>query len=189
VSRSLTNASSPAIGDYAIIGDCRSAALISRSGSVDWLCWPRFDSPSAFGALLDHSKGGHFAIRPAGGFTSERRYLGSTNVLETTFRTETGEMRLIDLMPVAAEGEKRHRLWPARQLLRVVECLDGHVEVEAHCEPRPDYGRSVPKLRDRGPLGIFYEHRASALVLRSEIPLTVSADSGSASGITRLHRW
>src|SRR3712207_9071189 len=70
----------PPIGDYAAIGDCRSAALISRDGSLDWLCWPRFDSPSLFAALLDSDKGGRFAIRPVGSFSSERRYVGDTNI-------------------------------------------------------------------------------------------------------------
>src|SRR5215207_6559093 len=106
------------IHDYAVIGDCRSAALISRSGSVDWLCWPRFDSPSIFGALLDNERGGCFAVRPAGRYAVERGYVGPTNVLETTFRTDAGVMRITDLMPVAAEHEKRRHLQPARQLLR-----------------------------------------------------------------------
>ena len=69
----------PDIGDYAIIGDCRSAAPISRAGSIDWLCWPRIDSPSLFGAMLDLEKGGRFAICPTGEFSAPRRYIGDTN--------------------------------------------------------------------------------------------------------------
>jgi GH15 family glucan-1,4-alpha-glucosidase len=172
----------PSIGDYAIVGDCRSAALISRGGSVDWLCWPRFDSPSLFGALLDPMKGGHFAVRPVGRFAAERRYLGDTNVLETTFRTSTGALRLTDLMPVSSETNKRRELWPQHHLLRAVECLAGEVEVELVCDPRPDYARTTPRLRDRGRLGLYYEHRDTVLVLRSDLPLVLSADGSGARG-------
>src|SRR5690349_15110424 len=138
------------IGDYAIIGDCRSAALISREGSIDWLCWPRFDSPSLFGAILDADKGGCFAVRPVDPFTAERRYVGDTNVLETTFRTATGVVRLLDLMPVASEEEKRRELWPQHQILRRIECVEGEVTIEIVCDPRPNYARTVPRLTDRG---------------------------------------
>src|SRR3990172_6016753 len=107
----------PLIGDYAIIGDCRSAALVARDGSLDWLCLPRFDSPSLFAALLDRERGGSFTVRPRESFTSVRRYVDDTNVLETTFTTEEGTIRLLDLMPVSSEADKRTDLAPEHELL------------------------------------------------------------------------
>lgn len=172
----------PRIGDYGIIGDCRSVALISRNGSIDWLCWPRFDSPSLFGALLDQDKGGRFAIHPTGQFNATRRYVGDTNVLETTFRTATGSVRLIDFMPVDSEANKRDMLWPAHQILRIVECIEGEVEIEVFCAPRPDYARKKPRLRYRGALGYYFEQRGHAFILRSEIPLMLSADGAEVCG-------
>ena len=109
------------IEDYSVIGDCRSAALVSRDGSVDWLCWPRFDSPSLFGALLDE-RAGCWKIAPAGPFRAERRYLENTNVLQTRFHTDAGSLIVTDLMPVASEGQKRRMLQPEHEILRVVEC-------------------------------------------------------------------
>ena len=175
-----------AISDYAIIGDCRSAALISRAGSIDWLCWPRFDSPSLFGALLDPARGGAFAIRPVGPFASERRYIGDTNVLETTFFSPSGRARLIDFMPVTSEADKRGHLWAAHQVLRVIECFDGQIEMELICTPRPDYARRLPRLRDRGALGIYYEHGGRAFILRSEVPLKLSEDLATVHATFRL---
>jgi GH15 family glucan-1,4-alpha-glucosidase len=160
------------IGDYAIIGDCRSAALISRDGSLDWLCWPRFDSPSLFGALLDPAKGGRFAIRPVGSFSSERRYVDDTNILETTFRASAGVVRITDLMPVCSEDDRRRELWPQNQILRTIECLSGGVELEIVCDPRPDYGRTIPHFEDRRLLGLYYENQDTVLILRSDLPLT-----------------
>lgn len=140
----------PRIGDYAIIGDCRSAGLISRDGSLDWLCFPRFDSPSLFAALLDGERGGRFRIRPAGSFESDRRYLPGTNVLETTFRCSTGTVVLRDLMPVRSEEAKRRSLRPQHEVLREIEGQAGEVELEVVCEPRPGYACTLPALKDRG---------------------------------------
>ncbi len=183
----------PPIGGYGIIGDCRSAALISDDGSVDWLCWPRFDSPSTFAALLDQERGGRFRIGPAGPFTVERRYLPDTNVLETTFSSHAGTIRLTDLMPVAQEAEKRRHLWPDHQLLRVVDCLAGEVEVQLTFEPRPGYAATRPHLRTEGVLGLFYEHGGSVLTLESDFPLDPTQDRAGAHARVRLRagerRW
>ncbi len=179
--------SGPAIDDYAIIGDCRSAALISRWGSIDWLCWPRFDSPSVFGALLDPARGGCFSVRPVGDAEVSRRYLEGTNVLETTFRTPGGVLRLTDLMPVASEAEKRQELLPDREILRRLECTEGEVPVEIVCDPRPEYGRVVPRLRARGALGVWYEHDGQALVLRCDLPAQLSADRAELTVRTTMH--
>lgn len=170
----------PPIEDYAVIGDCRSAALISRSGSIDWLCLPRIDSPAIFSAILDMQRGGRFQIRPTVPFSTSRRYIGESNVLETTFTTETGVLQLVDAMPVASEEEKRRQLWPDHQILRSIECLEGEVEIEISFDPRPDYARTVPKLVNRHQLGIICEHRGYMLNLRSEIPLTIATDQSRA---------
>lgn len=89
------------IEDYAVIGDARTAALVGRDGSVDWLCLPRFDSPACFAALLGDADNGRWLIGPEGEHTSSRRYVEDTPVLETTFETDTGTVRLVDVMPVA----------------------------------------------------------------------------------------
>src|SRR3954453_2700786 len=77
------------VAEYGLLADSNSAALVARDGSIDWLCWPRFDSPSVFARILD-PEAGHWSIRPVGAFTSDRRYLPGTLVLETTFTTDTG---------------------------------------------------------------------------------------------------
>jgi GH15 family glucan-1,4-alpha-glucosidase len=94
------------IQDYAIIGNGRSAALISKHGSLDWLCWPRFDSASIFGAIIDPRIGGRWSIRPLGDSQISRRYVDNTNVLETTFSISSGKIVLTDFMAVTSEKEK-----------------------------------------------------------------------------------
>ncbi len=174
------------IKDYALIGDSGSAALVSRSGSIDWLCWPKFDSPSLFGAILDHRKGGNFRIAPAGAYRVKRRYVADTNVLQTTFVTETGKLRLTDLMPVAGRDVYDEEFWPDHEVLRCVECLEGEVDVDVYCDPRPNYGAKQPRLSDRGPIGFVYTSGADVLVLRSDIPLTLSDGRGCLTGSLRL---
>src|SRR5687767_11585964 len=96
------------IADYGMLADCSSAALVSRGGSIDWLCLPRYDSPAIFARLLD-PHAGHWSIRPAGGFTTERRYLPGSLVLETTFMTASGSVRLIDALAFE-DGQRGHEI-------------------------------------------------------------------------------
>src|ERR1043165_1223029 len=99
------------IQDYAIIGNGRSAGLISKRGSLDWLCWPRFDSPSVFAAVLDSKRGGYWSIHPVQYSEASRRYIENTNILETTFVGVSGQIVLIDFMAITSEENKRQALW------------------------------------------------------------------------------
>ena len=168
-------AASARIGDYAVIGDGRSAALVSQSGSVDWLSWPRFDSPSLFARLLD-ADAGHWRIAPAGASAVERSYLADTNVLETRFRTASGAAVVTDLMPVASEEDKARRLWPEHHLLRLVECTEGEVAIEMEFAARPGYALERPRLRAAGRFGVRIETRDGLLLLRCDGPLDIAGD-------------
>ena len=130
----------PPIADYAAIGDGRTVALVSREGAIEWLCLPHFSAPSVFAALLDRNSGGQFAISPERQYTSARRYIEDTNVLETTLRTSTGIVRVTDFMPMPANAR---RLEPMREVLRIVEGIEGSVAVRVFVDPRPDYGRAA----------------------------------------------
>jgi GH15 family glucan-1,4-alpha-glucosidase len=152
------------IADYAIVGDGRSAALISRAGSLDWLCWPRFDSPSIFAALLDEERGGRFSVAPAAPFRSTRSYLGETNVLQTRFRTASGELALTDFMPVLSRFDSARSLHPGHELVRVARCEGGEVEVEIVFDPRPDYGRRKAVIRSMGKLGLRVDCGGDAIL-------------------------
>jgi GH15 family glucan-1,4-alpha-glucosidase len=184
--RTSESPSYPPIEDYALIGDCRSAGLVSKDGSLDWLCLPRFDSPAVFAALLDAREGGRFRIRPVGEYSSERRYLPDTNVLETTFRCPGGTFVLRDLMSVSSEEDKRASLTPEHEVLREVEGLDGEVEVEILYDPRPDYGLSRPLLERQWDHGLRCEVGAAVLILRSELALEPRGDGRGAGGVIRI---
>jgi GH15 family glucan-1,4-alpha-glucosidase len=148
------------IGDYAVVGDGRTAALIARDGSIDWLCLPDVDSPSVFAAILDAKRGGSFSLHPADPFESDRRYVPGTNVVETTFRTADGSVCVTDAMTLQVPG----RLAPMREVVRKVECLHGDVEVVWTVEPRFDYARreGAVSVRDGR---VFFTHGVHALTL------------------------
>ena len=169
----------PKIQDYAVIGDGRSAALISRGGSIDWLCWPRFDSPSLFAGLLDAQVGGTWRIAPTQPARLERSYIDRTNVLQTKFHIAAGTVALTDFMPACSENEKAKRLWPEHELVRRLECEEGEVEIEAHFDPRPDYGRARIAIRDGGKLGLRIEMGSVLITLRSDIQMALLPDGGA----------
>src|SRR3712207_1251832 len=150
-----------AIAEHGIIGDLQTAALVSTDGSVDWLCLPRFDSPSVFGALLDDERGGRFRIRPAGTeYTSKQMYLPDSAVLVTRFFTADGVGQVLDFMPQAGgTATERHRL------VRVVQCVRGRMDFEAVLAPRFDYGRRPHRIEAN-------EH--GAVFSTDELALTVS---------------
>ena len=171
------------IGAYAIIGDCRTAALVSQDGSIDWLCFPHFSGPSVFAALLDHERGGRFSIRPAGQFRSSRRYRGPTAVLETDFETPTGSARLTDAMPAAEEAGTLH---PLREVLRLIDGTRGEVSFEIHWSPRPDYARADPLIRSRGALGWSCAWSDELFLLQAEVPLAFIPQAGAVVGRIRV---
>jgi len=148
-----TDASEPArprylpIGDYAVIGDGRSIALVSRFGSIDWWCVPRFDSDAVFARILDADLGGTFEIRPAGRFRARRRYLPRTNILETDFTAAGGVVRVVDFMPALTEAQKRTYPIAFREIVRRVRCIEGSVTLDVRIAARPQFGRRTPLVR------------------------------------------
>ncbi len=164
------------IHNYAIIGNGRTAALISNRGSLDWLCWPRFDSASIFGAILDLKSGGHWSIRPVDESEVSRRYIENTNVLETTFVGVSGQVVLTDFMAVTSEENKRRALWPEDELVRQIRCEQGKMEVVVEFSPRLDYGRVAPNIRDVGKFGWRIDTGANVFILRGDIGLEPTPD-------------
>jgi GH15 family glucan-1,4-alpha-glucosidase len=139
----------PPIDDYGLIGNCFTAALINSRGSLDWLCMPCFDSSSVFASILDIERGGSWSIHPTASCRSEHRYLEYTNVLETIFVCDEGRVRLLDFMPVSSEAAGG-TVYPPIAVIRIIEVLDGEVEIESLCQPRPDYGLSFPTFEAQG---------------------------------------
>jgi GH15 family glucan-1,4-alpha-glucosidase len=171
------------IGDYALLSDCRSAALVSRDGSVDWLCFPRFDGSSVFCRLLDPA-GGRFAIRPAGEFQSSRRYVDQTMVLETTFTTPGGTAVLTDALALG-RNERGHALGAGSpgMLLRRLACTGGEIEAELSYAPRPEYGLIYPILAPV-PGGLAARGGADRLLLSTSVSFSV--DGATATAQVRL---
>jgi GH15 family glucan-1,4-alpha-glucosidase len=139
------------IGDYALLGDCHSAALVGRNGSIDWACFPSFDSPALFSRILDANRGGSFGVAPEGRFHSTRQYLEDTNVLVTTFSTPTGVLELTDCMPVRPGLAYDLRAGTPHAILRRLRCLSGEVTARVVVAPRFEYGAFLPLVRLTSP--------------------------------------
>ncbi|HLL05274.1 MAG TPA: glycoside hydrolase family 15 protein [Myxococcaceae bacterium] len=160
------------IDDYALLGDCHSAALVGRDGSIDWACFPRFDSPAVFCRILDMDRGGAFRVSPEGRFQSTRRYLDDTNVLVTTFTTPTGVLEVTDCMPIRPARARSPRLGTRHSLLRRLRCVGGHVLTRVVVAPRFEYGAFVPSIRLTSPLTAELVGGADALWVTATRPLT-----------------
>lgn len=160
------------IGDYALLSDCQSAALVGRDGSVDWLCVPRFDAPAVFARLID-AGAGHWSIRPATDYQVQRQYLPETLVHATTFSTTEGEAVLEDAMALGGSG-RHHALGDdaTHTLLRTVTGLSGEVEFDLEFMPRPEFGLVHPLLRPvEG--GLVAQGGSDVFTLSTPIPLIV----------------
>ncbi len=163
------------ISDYGVIGDMRTLALVGRDGAIDWLCWPHFDSPSLFAAILDENKGGYFKVSPAGTvLKSEQHYLPDTNVLQTTFLCQGGALELLDFMAVGSAG--------ASHLIRLARVTRGQVSLKMVCAPASNYARE-PAQVEVSEKGATFRSGGYSLRLASTHPLTRAGRSIAAVGL------
>lgn len=171
------------LAEYALLSDRHSAALVSRDGSIDWLCMPRFDSPSVFGRLLGQ-EAGHWFIRPVAEAVITRHYVDRTMVLETTFETPEGTVVLRDAL-VTGENNRQHDLGKdaPHVVVRSVTCTGGTVEVDYECAPRPEYGLIHPLL-DEVDGGVRAVGGSDVLMLSSPVALLI--DGSTARSVFRL---
>ncbi|WP_405865955.1 glycoside hydrolase family 15 protein [Streptomyces sp. NBC_00005] len=172
----------PPIGDHGLVGNLQTAALVSSDGVVDWFCAPRFDSPSLFAALLDHDRGGHFAITVEGeDVTTRQLYLADTAVLVTRFLTPGGVGEVVDFMPVdrPETATDRHRL------VRVMRVTRGRVRFTLSCRPRFDYARADHRL-DLRPNSAHFGGPGTDAFLQTAGPVTLERDSDDVRAIVEL---
>jgi GH15 family glucan-1,4-alpha-glucosidase len=149
------------IEDYALIGDCETAALVGKDGSLDWLCLPRFDSDACFAALLGTPDNGRWQLAPVGPAKVQRRYRQGTLILETEFETDHGVATLIDFMPL----RKHHP-----EVVRLVRCDRGRVEMRMELVIRFDYGRTVPWVKRQEDRSLVAFAGPHLLVFRTNVP-------------------
>ncbi|NMR21207.1 glycoside hydrolase family 15 protein [Cellulomonas fimi] len=168
--------------DYALLSDLHTGPLVSRDGSIDWLCLPRFDSPAVFSALLGDADDGRWKLSAVGGEVVERRYLPQTFVLETTWRTPTGTVRVTDFLPPSTNRA---------DLVRRVECLDGTVEVEHDLRLRFSYARATPwtrRLVDRDPPALLSLAGPDGLLISGPLLSWFEADDDDVAEPARAAR-
>lgn len=175
------------LADYGLIGDCYSAALVSHDGSIDWLCTPRFDSPSLFARLLDARNGGYFAIHPVSEYHSHHEYAGYSGVLNTTFENADGAAVLTDFMPLGPGDEPW--LWARpqalRRLVRTIEGVRGELELLIDFAPKPGYAIGEPTLTASGNRVSIRGPDASQFRLYSSVGLRVLGTIASCRIVVR----
>ena len=154
--------------DLGLIGNCQFSALVENSGDIVWCCLPRFDSEPLFSTLLDSQDGGHFRVGPVDGETGTQRYLPSSNILETTFRTSTGAFRVVDFAPRFLQFGRAFR---PMQLMRIVEPIEGTPRIAVVCQPRLGWSKRQP-IVVQGSHHLRFEGFASQLRLTTDLPLS-----------------
>ena len=173
----------PPIGDYGMIGDLRSAALLSKHGSIDWMCLPRFDSPWIFGRLLDSEKGGYLQLRPPGEALAYRQYRRDSNVIQTVWSSDHARMRVVDWMPIAVKN-KRLRPPESLRLIRMMQPIAGSTDWRLTFKPRFDYGRQLPVLTPVRPGMLMAEGGDGRVFLQypDEAPLELADGAAVVTG-------
>ena len=164
------------IEDHAIIGNLRSAVLVSKNGTIDWAPVPFIDSPTVFASILDDEKGGFWSIRPKEKYSVSQKYIDNTNVLVTEFTTEKGVVELIDFLPIEEEGENVGEEEDTTfRVHRKVKCMQGSVELEMVFEPRLDYARGGDQISSCTG-GVYIENGDKKGVLVSKISMNIEED-------------
>jgi len=139
--------------NYGIVGNCKTCALIGKNGTVDWMCYPRFDSPSVFARLLDKEKGGSLSISPVGKHKTEQRYIRDTAILETRYVGEGWKLVVHDFFPryrkLLSNGKGKERLVRQNKLIRIIQPVKGKPVIRITYDPRPDYARCVTTREER----------------------------------------
>jgi GH15 family glucan-1,4-alpha-glucosidase len=162
-----------AIDSYGVIGDMQTAALVGMTGSIDWFCFPYFDSPSVFAAILDDGNGGRFELAPAAGaYRSKQLYWPETNVLVTRFLCHSGVAEVIDYMPVGPPAKRR-----GRSLVRLVRSIRGTHALQMRCAPAFDFAR-VPHRVEAADGGAWSGSDVVDLALASDVPVRVDGGAG-----------
>ncbi len=173
------------LGEYGLIGDMRTSALVGIDGAIDWCCLPRFDSGSVFAALLDPERGGTWSIRPQGEWTSTQRYLPRTNILETTFRAQEGVAVLTDFMPVDEDGRPSGT---HPEIHRQMRCTRGRVPMQLVFMPRFEYGARTTRLEVLR-AGLFATDRTDqVLTLSSAKPFDWTLEQSTATARFTLEK-
>lgn len=165
------------IEDYGLIGNLKTVALVSVEGSIDFMCYPAFDSPTVFAKLLDHKKGGSFAIYPQmDGYNTKQLYLPSTAVLLTRFFSEEGIAEVTDYMPVDDQMDK------SNAIVRQVKTVRGNITFQAKCAPAFDYANATHTCELRDDCVYFHAENEDGTVMRliADVPLQIRQNAGYA---------